>query len=645
MKRFTVLVVLMVSLLCIVGCFSDNEEKRSSPMPDGTPITSSENTAPATAHTPNITPDITTPEMTSEPTETATPRPTTPPDTNIDDSVLVRVSDYIPDISQEMMYATTLNFTGIRIYDFTDAYLRYGTVKKLAQVADELRAQGLGLLIWDAFRPLEAQQMLWDIYPDPNYVSDPKTGNRSHCRGGAVDITLVDLSTGKQLLMPSGFDNFTDKANRDYSDVSAEAAANSVLLETVMVKYGFKPYANEWWHYADSVEYPVEETFNPAMPSIWEANCQDYINLRRNALTDSKSIAKIYKGSTVTLISWNGKFAKVEYDGKVGYVMGSYIKPSFKSTDEYKGVPEYSLLDSLSVVEVTDSYSYGEMISDIATLAKKYPKLLTVESIGSSEEGRDLPVVILGNKDAAHHVLMQGAIHGREHMTAWLLMAMLEYWSENNIQSYGDVCFHIIPMSNPDGVVISQTKTLNDAQKTIYQNDKQAGYTNSSQSNYASSWKANALGVDINRNFSSGWDKITVRKGPSSELYRGTAPFSSSEARALRDYTLKYDFDVTISYHATGSIIYYQYGKKEPVNSLSKSLAQCVKNVSGYTLIASGGVDGAGYKDWAIDELGIPSITIEIGCEVAVLEEREVYSIFSRNYCVMPAVIRWIMTQ
>jgi len=643
-KRFTVLVILMVSLLCIAGCFSDDNLPATTITPDS--ITIDPKATPYSTDTlASGTPTVNTPVATPENTPTNTPRPTTPPETNIDDSVLVRVTDYIPGISQKMMYATTENFTGIRVYDFTDAYLRYGTVKKLAFVVEELEAQGLGLLIWDAFRPLEAQQLLWDICPDPTYVSNPKTGNRTHCRGSAVDVTLIDLSTGRALAMPSGFDDFTEKANREYSDVSAEAAANAILLENVMVKHGFKPYANEWWHYADSVEYSVEETYNPAMPIVWEANCQDYINLRRNALVDSKSIAKIYKGSTFTLLGWTGKFAKVEYNGKIGYVMGSYIKPSLKTTNGYKGISEYSLLDSLAEVEITDSYSYSEMLSDIATLAGKYPDLITVESIGSSEQGRDLPVVILGNKNAEYHVFIQGAIHAREHMTSWLLMAMIEYWSENNIQQYGDVCFHIVPMSNPDGVVISQTKTLNEQQKAIYQNDKKAGYTNATQSNYASSWKANAMGVDINRNFSSGWDKITERNAPSAELYRGAAPFSTAEARALRDYTLKYDFDVTISYHATGSILYYQYGKKEPVNSLSKSLAQTVKNVSGYTLTTSNGVDGAGYKDWAMEELGIPSITIEIGCEVAVLEEREVHSIFSRNYRVLPAVIRWLMTK
>ena len=113
----------------------------------------------------------------------------------------------------------------------------------------------------------------------------------------------------------------------------------------------------------------------------------------------------------------------------------------------------------------------------------------------------------------------------------------------------------------------------------------------------------------------------------------------------MRDYTLKYAFDATASYHATGSLIYYSYGEKEPVNTESKSLAKAVREISGYDLASSNGIDGAGYKDWVIDTLEIPSLTIEIGCEEAALAEREIYSIFVRNYRVLPAIARWLQMQ
>ena len=180
-----------------------------------------------------------------------------------EDGDFVRVTDYLPAVREELAYATEDNFTGQRIYDFYNAYLRYGTVKKLAAVCGELETQGLGILIWDGFRPVSAQAALWNICPDPSFVSHPETGSRSHCRGSAVDLTLIDLETGEKLLMPTGFDDFSALADRDYADCPPEAAANAKLLEDVMKKHGFKPYSAEWWHFTDTDSYPVEEDFEP----------------------------------------------------------------------------------------------------------------------------------------------------------------------------------------------------------------------------------------------------------------------------------------------------------------------------------------------------------------------------------------------
>ena len=195
------------------------------------------------------------------PTELPTEAPTEPPE----DTELVRVADYIPGIREKLMYATEDNFTGQKIYDFYNAYLRYGTVKKLAAVCEELAQQGVGILIWDGFRPVSAQAALWEACPDPLFVSHPVTGTRTHCRGNAVDLTLCDPETGELLPMPTGFDVFTALADRDYTDCDPEAAENARLLETVMEKHGFKPFWAEWWHFTDTEDYPVEEAFEPAV--------------------------------------------------------------------------------------------------------------------------------------------------------------------------------------------------------------------------------------------------------------------------------------------------------------------------------------------------------------------------------------------
>lgn len=179
-----------------------------------------------------------------------------------EDDEYVLVNKYIPDIYVELMYATDNNFTGVRIYDFTDAYLRYGTVKKLANVQKELKEQGYRLKIWDAYRPFEAQQKLWEVYPDPNYVANPANGMKKHNIGGTVDITMV-TADGSVISMPTEFDDFSLKADRDYSDIEdEEAVKNVMILQNAMENNGFTGYQGEWWDYSDTVEYEAVD-FEP----------------------------------------------------------------------------------------------------------------------------------------------------------------------------------------------------------------------------------------------------------------------------------------------------------------------------------------------------------------------------------------------
>ena len=179
-----------------------------------------------------------------------------------EDDEYVLVKKYIPDIYVELRYATENNFTGVKIYDFTEAYLRYGTVKKLAQVQKELKQQGYSLKIWDAYRPFEAQQKLWEVYPDPNYVANPANGMRRHNLGGTVDITMV-AADGSIIPMPSEFDDFSLKADRNYSDIDNEEAVNNVMiLQNAMENNGFTGYQGEWWDYSDTVEYEAVD-FEP----------------------------------------------------------------------------------------------------------------------------------------------------------------------------------------------------------------------------------------------------------------------------------------------------------------------------------------------------------------------------------------------
>ena len=217
------------------------------------------------------------PVETEAPTSETVPTQTAPPETLPPATIVntlpvpapedfVRVLDYSPSARQELLYATDRNFTGQVIYDFTDAYLRYGTVNKLIAVSEDLAQLGLSLKIWDGFRPVSAQFRLWEVCPDPAFVANPQKGFSSHSRGSTVDITLVDTD-GNELEMPTGFDDFSKKADRDYSDCTETAASHAELLEILMEKHGFRGYSAEWWHFSDTDEYPVEETFAPPAKS------------------------------------------------------------------------------------------------------------------------------------------------------------------------------------------------------------------------------------------------------------------------------------------------------------------------------------------------------------------------------------------
>lgn len=236
----------------------------------------------------------------------------------------VKVKDYIPDLVVELKYATAQNFTNRVVYDFTEAYLRYSTVLKLMDVQGELREQGLRLKIWDAFRPLKAQEKLWYAKPDPNYVSNPWNGTNSHSRGHTLDVTLVNAE-GKELEMPTGFDEFSTYADRDYSDCTDAAAKNAMLLQEIMEKHGFTGLQSEWWHFTENADYEIEKVFDPGTIALWRAECNEYINLRVSPKVSAEVITTIPDNDQFKLLGWIDGFAFIEYKDIRGYVNADYI--------------------------------------------------------------------------------------------------------------------------------------------------------------------------------------------------------------------------------------------------------------------------------------------------------------------------------
>ncbi len=147
----------------------------------------------------------------------------------------------------DIRYATANNFTKTVLYPSAKAKLRREAAESLVSVQRELKGKNLRLKIYDGYRPLAIQWKLWEVVPNEDFVANPKKGSR-HNRGAAVDLTIID-SLGNELEMPTGYDDFTEKASQQFMDLSVEALKNRALLKDAMMNHGFQPIKSEWWHY------------------------------------------------------------------------------------------------------------------------------------------------------------------------------------------------------------------------------------------------------------------------------------------------------------------------------------------------------------------------------------------------------------
>jgi len=161
--------------------------------------------------------------------------------------MLVEIAPPNFDVDVEIAYAGSDNFTGAPIYARAACYLHADAAAALSRAIELAAALGLRCKIFDAFRPAEAQWMLWHHSPDPEFLTPPWRGS-PHSRGVAVDLTLID-GDGKPLDMGTGFDDFTPLSHHGQTDISATAQGNRHLLMGIMTTAGWDFYRNEWWHY------------------------------------------------------------------------------------------------------------------------------------------------------------------------------------------------------------------------------------------------------------------------------------------------------------------------------------------------------------------------------------------------------------
>jgi putative gamma-D-glutamyl-L-diamino acid endopeptidase 1 len=317
---------------------------------------------------------------------------------------------------------------------------------------------------------------------------------------------------------------------------------------------------------------------------------------------------------------------------------------------------------TLSIIQTGDYlcfqsslYTYGEFQRDMAALQKNAGAALRVDEIGQTVDGNKLYDFRVGNPAAERHLLVFGGIHAREYITAQLVMRQLvQLLSDQSTNgSYENIAvrellsnteIHFIPMANPDGIGISQlgleglrTEAVREAVRQIAAKDGKA-LTES----YLRQWKSNANGVDLNRNFDALWESYNDHLGhASADHYKGTAPECELESKALADLTRQFQFDATLSYHTQGEVIYWNFGQEGELKNMSLLLANRVSELTGYRLDGNfQALDTAGYKDWAISKLGIPSLTIEAGHGGNPVDPAQMDAIWRENRDVVPMTLK-----
>lgn len=268
-------------------------------------------------------------------------------------------------------------------------------------------------------------------------------------------------------------------------------------------------------------------------------------------------------------------------------------------------------------VQMDHMYTYENMIQDILTLQYLHPDIICCYPIATTPDNRVIPVIVLGNKESEHNIMVQAAIHGREYGTTQVVMKMVEYYAELYTGAPTDLlyntCFYIVPMSNPDGVFIAQSREC--------------------------LWKANGSGVDLNRNFDIQWDNINTKGvyAPASENFKGYTPASEIEVKSLIQLATERNYDCYISYHQKGNIIYYHDNVIPETLRTSTELAKTIQSINGYKLVSlrnsnrMGETTLGGFTDWIQFVMNKPAVTIECGTACPPFGQGQVNSIYEKN--------------
>ncbi|MBS6951614.1 MAG: M14 family metallocarboxypeptidase [Enterocloster asparagiformis] len=361
--------------------------------------------------------------------------------------------------------------------------------------------------------------------------------------------------------------------------------------------------------------------------------------------------------SGILAIGGIGAGGAVSYGAEPSYAEANAVGPGIKASVGVNDFLDQEVANP--IVVAVDKYSYEQMEADIASLQTAYGDKITVNVIGTSLDGRSIYDIILGNPQAETQILMQGAIHAREYMTPLLMMQELEYalafydTGHYNYKSISDmlqkVAIHFVPMTNPDGVTLSQfgidairSDALKQGIRDCYDRDVSLGRTSDTFEVYLTKWKANAAGVDLNYNFPYGWEELSTQLiAPSYGTYKGPAPFSEPESKALSALADQYPFAITVSYHSQGEVIYWTTSSNG-AEMASNTLAAAVSVMTGYRMDSSDGKGG--FKDWMQSRTNaVPGVTLEVGKTPCPVPFSEYPAVWKQNKGVWVQVLDYVV--
>lgn len=277
-------------------------------------------------------------------------------------------------------------------------------------------------------------------------------------------------------------------------------------------------------------------------------------------------------------------------------------------------------------------YSYEDMTEDLRQIARKYRGRAALKCLGTSEDGRNIWCLRIGNPSAGRKLLLDGGIHARE----WLNSLMLMRKSEEILRQYPDykntmrnTCLYVVPMINPDGVTISQSGFGSIRNKKLRKICKKTKKT-------ARTWKGNARGVNLNFNFPGGWNTENKSKKPDGMTYPGEKAASEKETKAMMKFVNNISgLREALNYHSTGSILYWNYNVEgtPALYSRQKALAEKVNQFTGYRLMPKSiSTDpNGGFGDWLIYNKKIPNVTVETGSVMCPLPHSQLGKITREN--------------